>query len=86
VNSIKVYKLRDKNTGKFSPGGNYGQFTTEGKTWSSLKNLKSHLKMKYTTYDRETHEYVTRVPDYLEVLEGEFIPAGHVLMNAKDLF
>lgn len=78
---MKHYKLRDKRSGKYSSGGyyDYKYWSTEGKTWSNLKNLKSHLRMKYGS-DGEG------IPDYLEVVEGEFIPAGTSVMLAKDLF
>ncbi len=75
---MKAYKLRNKTTGKFSKGGYYDfrGWSVEGKTWANLKNLKSHLRMKYGS----------KVPDDLEVLEGTFNPAGDTIMLAKDLF
>lgn len=43
----KIYKIRNKETGKFSKGGSssYNIWTKEGKSWSSLGHLKNHLHL-----------------------------------------
>lgn len=41
----KVYKIRDKNTGLFSCGGDGPRWSRVGKTWSSMGNLKNHLAL-----------------------------------------
>lgn len=55
MNTNKVYKIRRKSDGLFSKGGNYVWFSKEGKTWSSLRNLKLHLSQfadNYTHYSQ----------------------------------
>jgi hypothetical protein len=41
--SMSTYKIRDKNTGKFSTGGTRPGWTKRGKAWSTLGYLKAHL-------------------------------------------
>lgn len=40
---MKVYKIRDKETGLFSTGGTYPRFTNKGKSWSGMDALKNHI-------------------------------------------
>lgn len=49
---MKVYKIRDKNTGLFSTGGVSPKWTKTGKTWSCEGHLKSHLTLlkEYAKY------------------------------------
>ena len=39
------YKIRRRIDGKYSNGGSYPHFTKNGKTWSSVKHLNSHLRL-----------------------------------------
>jgi hypothetical protein len=41
----KIYKIKDKTTGLFSKGGTQplGIWTKEGKSWSNIGHLKSHI-------------------------------------------
>ena len=48
---MKIYKIRDKNTGFFSKGGNPPLFDKIGKSWTSFKNVKLHLRMISAGYD-----------------------------------
>lgn len=41
----QIFKIRDRVTGNYSNGGMYPGFKGEGKTWSSMAKLKSHLSM-----------------------------------------
>ncbi len=72
---MTFYKLRDGSTGLFSQGSYWKPFNVEGKTWRRLRDVKSHLKMRYGT----------NVPDSLQVVEGTFVPVGTVVKLAKDL-
>jgi len=40
-----IYKLRDSSTGLYSTGGWDFQWNEGGKTWDSLKDVGTHLKM-----------------------------------------
>lgn len=82
----KGYKLRDKTTGLYSNGGSYGGFGPDGKTWDSIKNLKSHLRLRYSQrWDQATGTYPLVIPDNLEVVEGVFQPVGQSIGLAKDV-
>lgn len=43
--SIRLYKIRHKETGLFSVGGGTPSWTKLGKTWSSLGTLRSHIAL-----------------------------------------
>jgi len=47
---MKVYKIRNKETGMYKHGGHsyYSEWSKKGKTWSSLGNLKNHMRIEYT--------------------------------------
>jgi hypothetical protein len=40
---MKVYKVRNKETGLFSTGGMTPSFNKRGKTWTQINHVKSHL-------------------------------------------
>ena len=40
-----MFKIRDKQTGLFSTGGTYPDFTKDGKVWGQIGHIKSHLKL-----------------------------------------
>lgn len=46
---MKIYKVKDKTTGKYYAGGSYGKLTTHGKTWSNIGHLKNALNNLNTT-------------------------------------
>lgn len=40
---MKVYKIRNKTTGKFSSGGSDPKWTHQGKVWQRINYLQNHL-------------------------------------------
>lgn len=40
-----LFKIRDRTTGLFSEGGQYDKWSTIGKSWTTLRSLKSHVAM-----------------------------------------
>jgi hypothetical protein len=47
-----AYKIRCKSDGLYSSGGQYPNFTTKGKLWNGIGNLKNHLRLvKKGRYD-----------------------------------
>lgn len=46
---IKVYKIKDSLTGKFSTGGLSPKWTNRGKTWSQFNHVKAHLRQFIST-------------------------------------
>lgn len=43
MKQIKMYKIRDKNTGLFSKGSSYIGFSKAGKVWNGMGPLKNHI-------------------------------------------
>jgi len=41
---MRVYKIRDKISGRYSSGGGVPSWSTTGKTWNKLAHIKAHLK------------------------------------------
>lgn len=69
-NEMVVYKIRDKNTGRFSTGGISPKWTMFGKAWNTRGSLKSHL-----TCWRDSNSYYGKkveIPESWEVVEFKF--------------
>lgn len=47
---MKVYKIRDRETGLFSTGGYYPQWERIGKFWHQMKYLRAHLRLVKSAY------------------------------------
>lgn len=52
-----VYKIIDNNTGLYSSGGVAVKWAKEGKTWTSLRGLKLHLREFSSNYTWREHPY-----------------------------
>ena len=67
---LKVYKIRNKETGLFSKGGNShcNIWTKEGKSWSNIGHVKSHLNqfINYSGHKCADYPY-----DNAEIVEIE---------------
>ena len=61
---MKLYKIRDKETGLFSSGGSSPHWTKNGKRWSTLGYLHSHLNQFKNGYRIEFYKNA-------EVVEAE---------------
>lgn len=48
-----VFKIIDTKTGLYSTGGSHPRWTTTGKTWSSLGQIKSHLTQYEKWYSKD---------------------------------
>lgn len=48
-----VYKIRDKNTGKFSTGGEMPRWNVKGKVWNRKSHIASHMLQLTGRYCRE---------------------------------
>jgi hypothetical protein len=84
----KVFMIRRKRDGLFSNGGSYPSFSTRGKQWSRVGDVKSHLTMVYERggihsleewdgykYDLKLEKFFANKNPYLdcEVIEAEVI-------------
>lgn len=76
---MKVYKIRNKETGLFKKGGGGGpnndwaRWSKTGKSWSSLGGLKNHMRLNYwetrtVVKDSLIEWYLKRYPTH-EILE-----------------
>lgn len=45
---MKLYKIRNKETGLYSTGGSIPRWTKVGKSWNNLAHLNSHLTAYYS--------------------------------------
>jgi hypothetical protein len=62
----KVYKIRDKLSGKFSTGGEHPKFNSVGKTWSTIHYLHNHLRVYvYGTWGHKRNQ----IPESWEIVE-----------------
>jgi hypothetical protein len=85
---MKVFKIRDKNTGLFSTGGCQPDFNKEGKTWMSIGHIKNHLHQFIRTIynnDWSTHKEENRIPEEWEVIEYERTETEITSLKAKTL-
>lgn len=71
---MKIYRIRNKTTGKFSSGGRSPKWTKNGKVWFEIKHVKSHLSVvhkniidDYISNGELVAEYF--VPDITMVVE-----------------
>ncbi len=46
---LKVFKIKDSETGLFSTGGYSPNWTKRGKTWSQINHVKTHLRQHCNT-------------------------------------
>lgn len=73
---MTFYKIRNKNTGLFSKGGQNPRFTKNGKTWNNLGHVKTHLNLHtgsaYYGRGRVNQAYL----DSIEVVEYNFVAYG----------
>jgi len=66
-----VYRIKDRETGKFSTGGAWPKFTKQGKIWKNKTVLLAHLKMLKDGYRRYYD------PTRYEVVEYELKEFGY---------
>lgn len=71
---MKVYKIRDKNTGLFSTGGMRPKWNANGKSWTTLGYARSHigqLNTDYTPADiyKNAEVVVAEITEILEPVE-----------------
>lgn len=52
-----IYKIRHKETGLYSAGGQTPRWTSKGKTWNSIAHLHSHLSQVFDCSYRCTRDY-----------------------------
>ncbi len=80
-NQMKVYKVRDRETGLFSTGGTYPSWTKNGKAWPSRGALKSHLTMWADMGYKKTPK---AIPESWEVVEFVFNLDESTVFSARE--
>ena len=53
---MKIFKIRNKRTGKFSTGGRYAEWSEKGKTWDSREHAQQAITW-YAHDEKSTHDY-----------------------------
>ncbi len=80
---MKVYKIRNPE-GLFSRGGSTPQWSKNGKTWSGIGPLKSHLTM--IRYENDHYKKPLYNPyEGCEVLEFTYVQTQSAVLPIKDM-
>lgn len=90
---MKVFKIRDKNTGLFSSGGMRPKFVKQGKVWQQLRHVHAHIQQLTTNYtpadvykdaevvEAEITEILTPIEDASEHLLKKY--DEHIAVNEE---
>lgn len=81
----RIYKIMNKNTGKFSKGGSDGGdkiWTKNGKSWGNLGHVRSHLN-SYLWMGKEHKDYPYHDAVVIEVI---FNPEDCYSVPVNDIF
>lgn len=62
---MKIFKIRDAQTGLFSMGGMFPRWTKKGKSWSNIGHVKTHIK--------NLSRHLIKNIDHWEVVEYELV-------------
>lgn len=97
MDNIKIYKIKDKDTGLYSTGGMEPSWTKRGKTWNQINFVKIHLRqfcsdrrvtketMNKPVWEREwENKWANRIP--LNWLVVELSTQGIVEVEAHTLY
>jgi hypothetical protein len=80
---MKIYKIRNKDTGLFSKGGMTPYWSKKGKTWNSFGHLKLHLsQMVKIDYYTKQVTYRAKDLDKWEIIEIEVVETSKPLCDA----
>lgn len=71
---MTFYKIRHKETGFFSIGGQNPRFTVKGKTWNDIGHIKTHINLHtgaaYYGRGRVNHNYLNNIEVVEYTLRG----------------
>lgn len=86
---MKIYKIRNKNTGLFSLGSSHVTETKEwnknGKTWLKINHLKTHLR-QYRHKNYSNKELTNNIPKHWKVIEYDVIETPVNITSAKSYY
>jgi hypothetical protein len=86
---MKVYKIRNKETGLFATGGTDCKFNKTGKVWKTLAHVKTHLKQYIVNnFDRDYRaSYVEKCDKYIDSIEiVEYECVKHKIIDICECF
>jgi len=72
-----IYKIRNKKTNKFSSGGVYPVYSNQGKIYTRLQDVKSHLRLLQQTNTFQVSNLCLEIVIF-EVKEVGIIPANDI--------
>lgn len=79
---MKMYKIRNKNTGLFSRGGSEPEFNKKGKIWKTMGHLKAHLNQFITYGGKNDSPFIEAKVKNWEVIELEVVESSNILGDA----
>lgn len=65
MTELKVYKVRDKDTGLYSSGGSKPKWSKKGKTWGNKGAVTNHLNMFCNSWSEDVKD----LPEEWEIVE-----------------
>ena len=77
---MKLYKIRNINTGMFSTGGINPTYSSKGKIWKQLNHVRTHITLIKDHWNRNDYSYRIN-PNYLyeiEIVEFNVVEAGTI--------
>jgi len=82
-----LFKIRDKNTGLYSSGGQSPTWSSKGKTWTGLGPMKCHLRqfLRLKIVDRKTDWWtaVNKIPENWEIIKIKLVEENMEILSAK---
>ena len=80
----RLFKIRHRHTGLYSSGGLYPSWTKIGKTWGSLRTLRSHLSQHIGNEYRKTDTSAWQVVE-IEIREVNLLELHEVVTAERML-
>lgn len=76
--TVKIYRIRNRETGLFSTGGKHPTWSKNGKIWKTLGHVKSHMS-------QVSHLFIEEYISQSEVIEYEVIEKKSLIVDSESL-
>ena len=74
---MKIFKIRDTETGLFSMGGSCPRWSKKGKTWTNIGHVKTHI--------RGLNKFYIKNVDHWEVIEYELVETSVSTVSVQSI-
>jgi|TARA_R110000751_G_scaffold43088_1_gene99679 hypothetical protein len=81
---MKIYKVRNKDTGLYSAGGTHPSFTSTGKTYSSTGTVRSHIR-QFSSMVERLEEYRSRFQKNLRSYDNHKLKYAQDFLNSVEI-